>query len=343
MSGDLELGIVQEGILVEKNPENEKHLPMFFNKKDNVDKWLETRAIDGSRVNSRKLKKALLMKDKGDLATAFYVYGATITDNYWIKPVNKDIQYKDVAFTRNKFDMLALAGDLTTFAYSKAERTPELTNIGSYEKCWKRENGQWYLYKKGSAGDFFAEMFTYKLGAYLGYPMAQYELSQGYIRTLNFVNETYNLEPMAHVMGDNDDYVDNYDYLLTINPILAKEYVDILFMDTLVFNTDRHTYNYGLLRSRKTGEILCMAPNYDNNQAYGATNTGFKLKPQEDLLLRFFSELLQKRKIIFNLPAVDFVKVFELVDGIDLPVVQIKEALKEYLPQRYEQFKRLQK
>lgn len=229
-----------------------------------------------------------MLKDKDDVSTALYVYGASITDNYWVKPFSEDLSYKDIAFTKNSFDLLALEGDLAVFAYSKPERTPELTNIGSYEKCWKKENSEWYLYKKGSNGDFFAEMFAFKLGQHLGYDMAQYELMDGYIRSLNFTGDKYNLEPMAHVIGDNDDYVDNYDLLFKMDPKLAKEYVDILLMDTLVFNTDRHTYNYGVLRSRETGEILGMAPNYDNNQAYGSTNTGFKLRTQEDLMLRFF-------------------------------------------------------
>ena len=33
-------------------------------------------------------------------------------------------------------------------------------------------------------------------------------------------------------------------------------------------NTDRHIRNYGIIRSSVTGEIIRMAPNFDNNQAY---------------------------------------------------------------------------
>ena len=341
MAGDRELGKIEDGILTEKNSMNEKYLPLFFKNKNNADMWLETRVIDKGRINSRKLKKALLLKDKDDISTALYVYGATITDNYWIKPYNEDISYKDIAFTKNSFDLLALEGDLTIFAYSKPERTPELTNTGSYEKCWKREEGNWYLYKKGSNGDFFAELFAYRLGEFLGCNMAKYELDSGYIKSLNFTEGKYNLEPMAHLIWDNDDYLDNYDLLMSMDSKLAKQYIDIILMDTLIFNTDRHTYNYGFLRSQETGEIKSMAPNFDNNQAYGATNTGFKLKPQEDLLLRFFSELVTERKIQFDLPEINFNEVFKIVDDIDLPVPEIKAAIKEYLPLRYEQLEKV--
>ena len=39
-------------------------------------------------------------------------------------------------------------------------------------------------------------------------------------------------------------------------------------------NTDRHMRNYGVIRSAKTGEILRMAPNFDNNQAYKSNPGG---------------------------------------------------------------------
>ena len=38
---------------------NEALLPLYLKKIQNADLWLETRAIDGHRANSRLLKKAL--------------------------------------------------------------------------------------------------------------------------------------------------------------------------------------------------------------------------------------------------------------------------------------------
>lgn len=50
---------------------------------------------------------------------------------------------------------------------------------------------------------------------------------------------------MANLVQDNEDYDYNYDVLQNLNPPLVKPYLDILFMDALVFNVDRHTQNYG--------------------------------------------------------------------------------------------------
>lgn len=48
-------------------------------------------------------------------------------------------------------------------------------------------------------------------------------------------------------------------------------------------NTDRHMRNFGVIRSAETGEILRLAPNFDNNQAYHANPGGYS-----DGMLRAF-------------------------------------------------------
>ena len=52
---------------------------------------------------------------------------------------------------------------------------------------------------------------------------------------------------------------------------LGEEYLKawkkIMIADALFGNTDRHMRNFGLIRSSITGEVLRLAPNFDNNQA----------------------------------------------------------------------------
>ena len=56
-------------------------LPQFLRRVSNADMWLETRAVDSHRPNSRVLKKALRMKERDDVASVVRANGATITDN----------------------------------------------------------------------------------------------------------------------------------------------------------------------------------------------------------------------------------------------------------------------
>ena len=70
---------------------NEEFLPLFFQNSNDVFIWIKSRAIDSKRPNSRLLKKALRITEKDDISTVLAVNAATITDNYWIKPINSDL------------------------------------------------------------------------------------------------------------------------------------------------------------------------------------------------------------------------------------------------------------
>ena len=80
---------------------NEQLLPLYLKHVANAELWLETRAIDSHRSNSRLLKKALRLKERDDLTTVIKVNAVTITDNYWIKPLDSDLTYQDVRFTED--------------------------------------------------------------------------------------------------------------------------------------------------------------------------------------------------------------------------------------------------
>ena len=276
---------------------NEALLPLYLKKIQNADLWLETRAIDSHRANSRLLKKALRLVEKDDISTVIHVNGATITDNYWIREIGSDLTYNDVKFSDDYFSNLALKGNYDSFnraANSKRSKTPELTNVGSFEKCWKLRNGKWWMYKKASHDEMFSELFVYELGRALGMNMAVYERGEGCIKSLDFTNgASVNFEPASTFMGDNEDYLDVVKALEKICPKAIPNYIRMIFMDTICANPDRHTNNFGLLRDIKTGELIGFAPNYDNNMAL--ISRGYPSKPgAKDMLISIFNELVEK-------------------------------------------------
>ena len=124
---------------------NESLLPLYFKTFDDSDMWLKSRAIDNKRTNARLLKKALRLENKDDISTVIHVNAATITDNYWIRPIGSTLTYADVKFDNDYFASLALKGNYDSFnkAASRGHtKSPELTNVGSFEKCWKLKDGK---------------------------------------------------------------------------------------------------------------------------------------------------------------------------------------------------------
>lgn len=292
MSGDTAVAKWENGSLTVLN---ETLLPLYLKRIHNADLWLETRAIDSHRANSRLLKKALRLKEKDDVSTVIHVNGATITDNYWIRPLDSELTYADVKFSDDYFARLALKGTYDSFnraANSKHSRTPELTNIGSFEKCWRLIDGKWWMYKSANHNEMFSELFIARFGATLGMNMAVYERGDKCVKTLGFTDGKYNFEPASSFMDDNDDYEDVIAKLQEICPQALPDYVRMIFLDTIVANPDRHTANFGLLRDTATGELLGLAPLFDHNMAL--ISRGYpKAAKKSDLLIRLFNELIE--------------------------------------------------
>lgn len=294
LSGNILVAVWQDNKLTVYN---ETFLPLYLRKIQNADMWLETRAIDSHRANSRLLKKALRLTEKDDISTVIHVNGATITDNYWIREIGSNLTYDDVKFSDDYFSNLALKGNYDSFnraANSKRSKTPELTNVGSFEKCWKLRDGRWWMYKKASHDEMFSELFVYELGKILGMNMAVYERGEGYIKSLDFTNGAeVNFEPASAFMGDNEDYLDVIKELEKICPNAIPDYIRMIFMDTICANPDRHTNNFGLLRDTKNGELIGFAPNYDNNMALISRGYPSRLK-SKDMLIELFREVLDE-------------------------------------------------
>ena len=321
LSGDTLVAVWQDNQL---NIINEAVLPLYLRKVRNADMWLETRAIDSHRANSRLLKKALRLVEKDDISTVIHVNGATITDNYWIREIGSNLAYIDVKFSDDYFSNLALKGNYDSFnraANSKRSKTPELTNVGSFEKCWKLRNGKWWMYKKASHDEMFSELFVYELGCALGMNMAIYERGEGYIKSLDFTDgASVNFEPASSFMGDNEDYIDVVKALETICPDAIPDYIRMIFLDTICANPDRHTNNFGLLRDVKTGELIGFAPNYDNNMAL--ISRGYPSKPgAEDMLISLFNELMDEYPNYRTyIPNVTETTVREVLDKLNMKV-----------------------
>ncbi|MBQ3008514.1 MAG: hypothetical protein IJD80_02890, partial [Oscillospiraceae bacterium] len=297
--------------------------PLYLKRIHNADMWLETRAIDSHRANSRLLKKALRLAEKDDVSTVVHVNAATITDNYWIRSIGSELTYEDVKFDNDYFSNLALRGTIDSFnraANSKRSRTPELTNTGSFEKCWKLKDGSWWMYKTANHSETFSELFIYHLGVLLDMNMAVYERGEKCVKSLDFTGGTVNFEPASTFMGDNEDYSDVVKALQTLCPAAIPDYIKMIFLDTIVANVDRHTNNFGLLRDIQTGRLTGLAPNFDNNIALIAR--GYPSLPKKsDMLIILFNELMEEypqyREFI---PYVDEKIIRKTLDKVNMKV-----------------------
>lgn len=335
MMGDERIAEIMNGVIVSSK---EELLPYLIKRTRNIETFLSSRAIDTGRTNSRLLKKALGITENEKSKIALYAYGASITDNYWFKTKGSKLKYSDISFDNDFYSELALEGKLSVFP-KEAKLTPQLTLGGSYEKCWRKENNEWWLYKKGNENEIYSELLCSKLAKKLNIPTAEYEYANNVIKTKNFANNV-NYEPVLSIAGDDDSYDNVFNCLDNISSDLAKSYIKLIWFDSLVNNVDRHNENCGFLRDRKTGRIIALAPNFDNNLALISLNENLNLDVKKDGFIKQFRDFISnndKAKQYFfeiNFPVLTKIMIMDCIN--EIKIKKDNETIVKYLLNRYE-------
>ena len=105
------------------------------------------------------------------------------------------------------------------------------------------------------------------------------------------------------------------------SPGAVGDYIRILFMDTLVANLDRHTFNYGFLRNADTGEYIGLAPNFDNNLSLISLSYPRNVERKNDILIRLLVELINDNFGLDKyIPVLNRLDVEEVADSIPIDV-----------------------
>ena len=111
----------------------------------------------------------------------------------------------------------------------------------------------------------------------------------------------------------------------------------MIFLDTITANPDRHTGNFGLMRDAKTGELLGLAPNFDNNMALIARGYPTS-KSTNDLLITLFNELMEKYpEYREHLPQVTEQMIKNVISKLNMKVKS--QVIVDFVIKRYQAVK----
>lgn len=268
MNRDTEVGIFN-GEYLQIFPGREALAPLCFSRSRwPLSKWADIRVLDVSRPNAKKLLRFFDLEYSQPTEILLKNHAVCLTDSYWVRKEHEQLTWEAVKPDTDILAPLALYGMLEEDVTSDI-RSPELTNTGSYEKAWMKVNGIWSLIKHGTLEECFTEVLVSGIAGLLALDCTRYALDMESctVSCQDFTQGHLNLEPMSYVVDDDIDYAKSFEWLECQDRSLTRSYLDMLFLDALVGNPDRHTNNYGLLRNPSTGEILRMAPIYDNHLA----------------------------------------------------------------------------
>lgn len=239
-----------------------------------INGWLEDRK---AYKHNRHLKQ--LMIDCGCETTEGFIkitHAASINDSFWIKEENENVTWNDISFYRNDFNdtisKLAFEG-LGLYGMQISSTSPELTTDGSFRKCWKKEDGEICLYKRGISGAYnaglepYCEALASEIIHKVDSTSVQYSVLKlhGEIATKCkvFTDEDVGFVPLRKLVDRSitlEELLDFFDKLES-----REQFQRMLVLDAVTFNVDRHLGNIGILVDNETQKPLGIAPNFDFN------------------------------------------------------------------------------
>ena len=258
---------------------------------DRFTMWLRDRAIDLNVIQHRNLVSELYAtRDKLSLALMTRMF--SLTDTFTCFEEGTFVPRAELCSPEGQ-DAVCRYILISSDTSLRGARiiTPNVSTDGSFPKTWVYENGVWWLRKLQSAEASRGEVWISRALRAAGWDAAEYAFagaSRKQVKSRNFLNENEFFEPYESLryrfedMSDDDSAV--MGNLSSLGEAFRIAWKRILLADAFFVNTDRHTRNFGVIRSSKDGRILRLAPNFDNNQAYKANPSGH----YSDSMLRMY-------------------------------------------------------
>lgn len=263
-------------------------LPFGFDTK-NVSAWIDSRKASNHNAHLKALMQRLHCYDTEGFINI--THAATINDTFWIKSENEKVTWTDISLYRNQFtetiSQSAFEGvGLCDMVFSAT--SPELSSEGSFPKCFRKEQnkGQFgsdiYIYKRGSdigqGIESYCERLASEIAAivspqnYVNYELVNFNGKITSCCNL-FTNETEGFASFARLSHQNSiqtangldsyDTNDAFEFFSKIGS--EQEFREMLVIDAVSFNTDRHFGNFGVLFNNDTLDIIKMSPVFDLN------------------------------------------------------------------------------
>lgn len=255
--------------------ENDKLRPLGF---EDINLWIEGRKASKHNAHLNVIMKQLGCEDNEGFIKI--THAASINDTFWIKSDKENIQWNDVSLYRNQFSetisKLAFEG-LGLYEEIFSSTSPELCCDGSFLKCFTKENqigendSDIFLYKRGSVGngfELYCEVMASEIAKHISPNAVSYEFAMLHGKLASkcnlFTNEEYGYASYAKVADTQIHYLeDAFNYFSELGS--EQTFREMLVVDSLCFNQDRHAGNYGVLFDNNTLNVVKISPIFDLN------------------------------------------------------------------------------
>ena len=298
-----------------------------------VNEWFKARGIPTFRDSLDLLLAKLGIDSQYDLLDESF--GLSLSDQYWIKPFDSNIQYKDINFFEHDFDDTEFTNATFSDEVSNTKISlisPNNTTDGRLKKTWIIDNKKRYLLK-GAYKNEVMQPFNEVLGSMicdrLNIEHTTYTLDIVNDKVVSkcecFINTNTELVTAHQILSETEDKENAYEEYIKIlidNGIkdCRNKLEDMFLLDYLILNEDRHLNNFGIIRDVNNLKWLSIAPIYDNGQSLNIIDY-----TDDELIIngkgRFFYKVESFDniiKIIKDINKYDLTKLDGIVEEFDL-------------------------
>lgn len=246
--------------------------------------WWRDRAIP---IGQGKVET--MLRDRGFVSPGEYLIknlGLSLTDCYWIKPVNASFTWKDVNLFDNDFKDNLLIGT-SSIESDVYEYSPNSSLQGTLEKTWIIDNGQRKLIK-GNHDELSVESINEYIisnahthqgfDEHVDYALVHIEgkdYDYGCISDI-FTSKTQELVSAYAVISSEPkpNHLSTFEHFIAVcaknglDENYVRQFLDYQAkMDYVFSNRDRHLTNISVIRDPSSLKFISMAPIYDSGKS----------------------------------------------------------------------------
>lgn len=301
--------------------------------------WFKGRGIPSWRDDLDLLLAKLNITSSFELLDK--AFGLSLSDQYWVKPTDSNIQYKDINFFEHDFEdsefTNATFGNELDSSTKISLISPNNTTDGRLKKTWIIENGKRYLLKGGFKNEVmqpFNEVLASMICERLGFDHVCYTLDVVNDKVVSkcecFINTDTELIPAHQILQgliEKENAYEEYIKILEDKGInnVREKLENMFILDYLILNEDRHLNNFGIIRDVNTLKWIDIAPIFDNGQSLNILDYN-----DCELVIngqgRFFHSVLDFDLIISKIKDIKRIDLSKLDDV----VLKFEEVLHKY-------------
>lgn len=316
------------------NIQNAEHLPVGVRQNDLIstfNRWWKNRSIPKSRSGLRKLLDTLNLTVSQQLIDK--CFGLSLSDQYWICPVDRVLEWKDINFFENTFsdDIGNLLFGSKLSSQEVNFMSPDSTSDGQLKKKWKIINGERCLVKGGSnpymqepLNEVIASLLMDTLNiSHINY-FIEWDNDLPYSICKDFVDTNTELVSAYQICSSFENESDSvFDHFMSCAeklgiPNLQKSINEMLVVDFLIANVDRHFGNFGAIRNAETLEYIGMSPIFDNGTSLWYNTLDNLINADADIEASTFCDKLSEQlELVTDFSWINFSKLNSFTDDVN--------------------------